>query len=142
MGEDAVAVTGGRLRGIGIDMQAMPDCVLTLAAVAARAEGPTRIANVGTLRLKESDRLEAAARELRRLGARVEEGRDFLAIDPPVRLRPARVRTGGDHRVAMSFALLGLVGEGISIEDPDCVGKSFPGFWEELERLRRHHAGP
>lgn len=142
LGEDAVAITGGRLRGIEIDMETMPDSVLTLAVVAARAEGPTRIANVGTLRLKESDRLVVAARELGRVGARVEEGRDFLAIDPPARLRPARIRTEGDHRVAMSFALLGLVGEGISIEDPDCVGKSFPGFWEELERLGRHHAGP
>ncbi len=142
LGEDSVRITGGRLRGIEIDMESMPDSVLTLAAVAARAEGPTRITNIGTLRLKECDRLAAAARELERVGARVEAGPDFLGIHPAGHLRPARIRTDRDHRVAMSFALLGLVADGISIEDPDCVGKSFPGFWEEFERLRRHHAGP
>ena len=140
-GSDAIRITGRRLRGIDIDMDTMPDVVLTLAAVAALADGPTRIHNIANLRLKECDRINAAARELERLGVTVEEGPDYLVIHPNGSLRPAHVRTYDDHRVAMSFAVLGLVSDGIEIEDPGCVAKSFPNFWDEFDRFRSHHDG-
>jgi 3-phosphoshikimate 1-carboxyvinyltransferase len=138
--EQRIVVQGRELHGIDIDMRALPDVALTLAAVAAVAKGPTRITNLANLRLKECDRIHAAATELARLGATVEEGADFLVIQPGARLLPARIATYDDHRVAMAFAVLGLVSAGIEIEDPGCVTKSFPGFWDELERFRSHHA--
>jgi len=141
MHPDGIELTGGKLRGIDIDMETMPDVVLTLAAVAARAEGTTRITNIANLRVKECDRIHAAAAELQRLGVEVEEGPDFLVIHPRGELTPAEIHTYDDHRVAMAFAVLGLVQDGIRIEDPGCVAKSFPGFWDELGRFQRHHDG-
>jgi len=140
LGARSIVITGGELRGIDIDMETMPDVVLTLAVVAARARGTTRITNIANLRVKECDRIAAAASELTRLGAKVEEGPDFLVIHPAP-LVPAQIHTYDDHRVAMAFAILGLVHAGVTIEDPGCVAKSFPGFWAELERFTRHHAG-
>jgi len=139
LGASSITVTGAPLTGIDIDMETMPDVVLTLAAVAPLADGATRIRNIHNLRLKECDRIHAAATELERLGVSVEEGRDFLVIQPGARLRPARIHTYDDHRVAMAFAVLGLCHEGVEIEEPDCVAKSFPGYWDELARLVRHH---
>jgi 3-phosphoshikimate 1-carboxyvinyltransferase len=141
LGPDAIRITGGDLKGIDIDMETMPDVVLTLAVVAARATGTTRITNIANLRVKECDRIHAAATELQRLGVKVEEGSDFLVIQPEGRLQPAEIHTYDDHRVAMAFSILGLVHEGVRIEDPDCVTKSFPGFWQELERFTTHHSG-
>jgi len=140
LGPASIRLAGGPLRGIDIDMETMPDVVLTLAAVAGRATGRTRITNIANLRVKECDRIHAAAAELTRLGARVEEGKDYLVIDPAP-LAGARIQTYDDHRVAMAFAVLGLVVPGVEIEDPGCVAKSFPGFWEELERFRAFHDG-
>ena len=137
--EDSIEITGGPLRSIEIDMEVMPDVVLTLAPVAAVAEGTTRITNIANLRVKECDRIHAAAAELTKLGARVEEGEDFLVIHGPTELRPASIHTYDDHRVAMCFAILGLVFDPIEIEDPGCVVKSFPDFWSEFERFRAHH---
>ncbi len=137
----SIRITGGALTGIDIDMETMPDTVLTLAVVAARAKGTTRITNIANLRVKECDRIHAAAAELQRLGVEVEEGQDFLVIRPSGALRSAEVHTYDDHRVAMAFSILGLVHEGITIEDPACVAKSFPGFWQELTRFTRHHNG-
>lgn len=141
LADDHIRITGGELHGIDIDMETMPDVVLTLAAVAARAKGPTRITNIANLRVKECDRIHAAANELTRLGVEVVEGQDSLLIRPLDRLVPARIHTYDDHRVAMAFSVLGLVHEGVAIEDPACVAKSFPGFWEELVRFTRHHNG-
>ena len=76
------------------------------------------------------------------MGVTVEEGDDYLVIHPPESLQPAQIHTYNDHRVAMSFAVLGLVSEGIEIEDPDCVAKSFPNFWNEIHRFRDHHNKP
>ena len=140
LGTKSIVITGGELVGIDIDMETMPDVVLTLAIVAARARGSTRITNIANLRVKECDRIAAAANELGRLGARVEEGPDFLVIHPAP-LKPAQIHTYDDHRVAMAFGILGLVQAGVTIEDPACVAKSFPGFWQELERFTRHHNG-
>jgi 3-phosphoshikimate 1-carboxyvinyltransferase len=141
VGSNAIRITGARLRGIDIDMDTMPDVVLTLAVVAALADGPTRIDNIANLRLKECDRINAAARELERLGVTVDEGRDYLVIHPNGSLRSAQIHTYDDHRVAMAFAVLGLVSDGIEIEDPTCVAKSFPNFWNEFNRFHTHHDG-
>jgi 3-phosphoshikimate 1-carboxyvinyltransferase len=141
LGPRSIRLTGAPLRGIEIDMETMPDVVLTLAAVAARATGTTRITNIANLRVKECDRIHAAAAELARLGVKVEEGQDFLVVHPSGKVTPAEVHTYDDHRVAMAFSVLGLVQPGITIEDPDCVAKSFPGFWQELARFTRHHNG-
>ena len=141
--DDSITLTGGPLRGIDIDMEEMPDVVLTLAAVAAVAEGTTSITNIANLRVKECDRINAAARELERLGVRVDEGADYLVIHPSAErsdLRPASIHTYDDHRVAMAFSVLSLVSPGIEIQDPGCVAKSFPNYWKEFERFKAHHA--
>jgi 3-phosphoshikimate 1-carboxyvinyltransferase len=130
----------GGLRGIEADMDTMPDTALTLAVVAAFAKGPTRITNIANLRLKECDRISAAATELTRLGVEVGEGPDWIEIRPSGRpLTPASIRTYDDHRVAMAFSIAGLVSAGIKIQDPECVAKSFPTFWEEFARFSAHH---
>ncbi|MCX7803623.1 MAG: 3-phosphoshikimate 1-carboxyvinyltransferase [Planctomycetota bacterium] len=127
---------GEHLRGVDVDLNDMPDTVQTLAAVALFAEGPTRIRNVGNLRIKETDRIAALAAELTRLGARVTEESDGLTIEPPSSgPLPARIRTYGDHRMAMAMALVGLRAPGIEIMDPGCVAKTFPEFFRELGRL-------
>ncbi len=124
----------GPLRGVDVDMNRMPDVVPTLAAVALFASGKTRVRNVGQLRFKESDRLGCLAGELRKLGARVTLFDDGLEIDPAP-LHGAQMDTHDDHRLAMSFALIGLRVPGVRVENPDCVIKSFPSFWKEFEKL-------
>ncbi|MDG2150099.1 MAG: 3-phosphoshikimate 1-carboxyvinyltransferase [Planctomycetota bacterium] len=137
---DAIRLKGGPLTGLDIDMGAMPDVVMLLAVVAARASGTSRITNIGNLRFKESDRLHAMASGLQQLGVTVEQGDDFLIIHPDVkRMIASPVATYDDHRVAMAFSVLGLVVDGIEIEHPECVAKSFPGYWQELNRFRAHH---
>lgn len=131
-----IAVRGPRyLHGIDVDMNSMPDMALTLAIVACFAHGPTRIRNVAHLRFKESDRMAALVSELSKLGAHVEALSDELTIEPPAQIRPARIATYDDHRIAMSFALAGLRAPGIVIENPGCVGKTFPDFFESLGEL-------
>ena len=132
---DGVSVTGpARLVGVEADLNDCPDATLGLAVVAAFARTPSRFTNIANLRIKETDRLAALENELTRLGVRVRTGDDYLAISP-AGLRPARIRTYDDHRMAMSFAVAGLVHPGIVIEDPDCVAKTWPGFFEMLEEL-------
>ncbi|HHT9132214.1 MAG TPA: 3-phosphoshikimate 1-carboxyvinyltransferase, partial [Candidatus Tripitaka californicus] len=126
---------GDSIKGIEVDLRDCPDLAQTLAVVALFAQGKTRIRNVANLRIKETDRVRAVATELERLGAGVREYEDGLEIVPG-RLSPARIETYGDHRMAMSFALVGLRVPGIVIKDPACVAKTFPGYFEELERLR------
>lgn len=140
-GDDFIELEGRPLKGIDLDMETMPDTVLTLAMAAAQAEGWSRFTNIGNLRVKECDRIHAIAAELKRLGYTVEEAADAVSIKGGGKAIPAMVETYDDHRVAMSFSLLGLLHEGISIEDPKCVGKSFPGYWEELDRFYAHHQG-
>ncbi len=132
----ATTVEGtGRLAGLGdVDLADMPDMAQTLAVVAAFADGPTRVTGVGFIRGHETDRIAAVVTELARagVGARAED--DGFVIEPrPV--GPARIRTYDDHRMAMSFALLGLRAPGIEIDDPGCVAKTFPGFWAALDGL-------
>lgn len=135
-GPDWVEVTGtGLVKGDRIfALGDMPDMVPSLAILAACRPGRTVITNVAHLRIKESNRLAALARELTRTGIEAEETADGLRIEGG-RPQEAEIETYDDHRIAMSFAILGLVVPGIKIKDPDCVNKSFPGFWEALEKL-------
>lgn len=135
-----ILLTGAPLHGLTVDMEDMPDTVLTLAAVAPFAQGPTRITNIANLRVKECDRIHAASEGLGRLGVKSGEGPDYLIINPGEPLKAGRISTYDDHRVAMAFSLAGLMQEGIEIEDPDCVGKSFPNYWAELSRFQEHHS--
>jgi 3-phosphoshikimate 1-carboxyvinyltransferase len=132
---NATTVTGGPLRGVDVDMNAISDTVMTLAVVALFAAGFTRIRNVAHIRHKETDRIAALATELRKLGATVDEQPDGLLIVPPATLTPARIATYDDHRMAMSFALAGVKSGGVTILDPGCVAKTYPGFWDDLARL-------
>ena len=129
-----VTLYGGELRSIEVDMKDMPDMVPTLAVTAAFAQGTTVITNVGHLRIKESDRLRAIAEGLEKMDVQVEEEEDRLSIrggNP----RGALINCHNDHRIAMSFAVAGLVVEGVLIDDEMCVNKSFPQFWETFEQL-------
>jgi 3-phosphoshikimate 1-carboxyvinyltransferase len=133
-GEGFIEVAGGRLRGGTWDMSEMPDAVPTLAGVACFVEGPTTVTHVAHLRYKETDRLRALATELEQLGARVRETDDGLFLEPGP-LHGAEVRTYGDHRMAMSLALVGLRVVGVRVQDPGCVSKSYPHFFEDLRRI-------
>lgn len=130
---DGIAVTGGRLRGVDVDMNDISDTVQTLSVVALFAEGPTRIRGVAHIRHKETDRIGDLARELRRLGAGVDEHEDGLTIVPAA-LHGARIETYDDHRMAMSLALAGLRVPGVVIANPACTGKTYPRFFEDLAR--------
>ncbi len=135
---DGIGVAGpprGRLRGVSVDLNEMPDTAQTLAVTALFADGPTHIAGIENLRIKETDRIAALAQELTRLGARVDAAAGSLTIHPPAQLAPASIETYDDHRMAMSFALAGLAGGPVLIRNAGCVSKSFPGFFETLAEL-------
>jgi len=137
-GDDFLGIQGpppGSLRGIDVDLNAMPDAAQTLAVVALFAYGPTRISHIANLRIKETDRLAALESELTRLGARVEMTEEGLTITPPDQITPATIETYDDHRMVMSFALAGLAADGIVIKNADSVSKSFPDFFETLATL-------
>jgi 3-phosphoshikimate 1-carboxyvinyltransferase len=132
-GDDGITVVGRPLRGIDTDMNAISDTVMTLAAVACFADGPTTIRNVGHIRHKETDRIAAVAAELRKVGAEVDEFPDGLRISrPQVRYH---MDTYNDHRMAMSLALVGLKVPGVVVNNPGCVAKTYPGFWEDFAQL-------
>jgi 3-phosphoshikimate 1-carboxyvinyltransferase len=132
-----IAIAPARLQGTDADMGYCPDLVPTVAVLAALAHSPTRITNVAHLRLKESDRAQAMATELGRIGTRVDLQEDGMTISPrPLpRNRCIRFCTYGDHRVAMSLSILGLAGIQVELDQPGCVAKSFPGFWEAWKAL-------
>ncbi len=125
------------LRGVDVDMNSMPDAVPALVGAALFAETPTRIRNVAHLRFKESDRLGTLAGELKRLGADVRVLDDGLEVHPAP-LHGEQLDPHDDHRLAMVFALIGLRVPGIAVEQPECVQKSYPGFWDELNGLSSH----
>jgi len=123
------------LRGIDVDLNAHSDVAQTLAVVALFADSPTSIRNVANMRVKETDRIAALTYELRKLGARVEERPDGLTVDPRgVELKGTTIKTYDDHRMAMSFALAGLRVPGVAIENPNCVAKTYPEFFEDLAK--------
>jgi len=126
----------GTLTGVDVDMRDIPDTAQTLAVIAPFASSPTRIRGIASARLKETDRVHATCTELRRLGVRVEEHDDGMTIYPCKEFQPGTVQTYNDHRMAMAFALFGLQIEGITIENPSCVSKTFPGYFQVLDTLR------
>jgi len=132
-GEDYITVLGKPLTGISVDMNAISDTVQTLAVVALFAKGPTKIRNVSHIRHKETDRIAALAVELRKLGATVVETDSGIEIVPG-ETKAAQIATYDDHRMAMSFALAGLVQPGVVIRNPDCTAKTYPKFFEDLRR--------
>jgi 3-phosphoshikimate 1-carboxyvinyltransferase len=133
---DGIAVTGGDLRAVEVDMADMPDVVPTLAVTAAFARGTTVMRNVAHLRAKECDRLAAVTNELRKMGIDAHAGDNDLRIVGGTP-KGADIDTYDDHRIAMSFAVAGLKTTGVRIADPGCVAKSFPNFWEVFDQLYR-----
>ena len=137
-GGDWIEVRGsGQLKGIDADFNAIPDAAMTAAATALFAEGPTTLRNIGSWRVKETDRIAAMANELGKLGAVCEQGPDWLRVVPPRRLSAATIDTYDDHRMAMSLSLAALGGVTIRINNPDCVRKTFPDYFVEFQRLAR-----
>ncbi|HLF01596.1 MAG TPA: 3-phosphoshikimate 1-carboxyvinyltransferase [Anaerolineales bacterium] len=125
-----------KMGGIEVDLSDIPDTAQTLAAIAPFADSPTIIHGIASARVKETDRVAAMCTELRRLGVTVEEYPDGLKIYPCEKIQPAVIETYDDHRMAMAFALVGLHAEGIAIENPGCVSKTFPNYFEVVESLR------
>ncbi len=132
---EAAAPASGRLHGIDADFNHIPDAAMTLAVVALFADQPTTLRNIGSWRVKETDRITAMANELRRLGGQVDEGADWLRIHPSARLREATVETYDDHRMAMCLSLAAAGGVPVHVRDPKCVSKTYPTYFDELARL-------
>ncbi len=136
-GSDFIEVTGARvLRGVDVDMRDIPDTAQTLAAIAPFADSATKIRGIASARVKETDRVHATCVELDRLGVQVEEHDDGMTIHPCQTFKPANVQTYNDHRMAMAFSLIGLRFDGVTIENPGCVSKTFPNYFEVLDSLR------
>ncbi|CAA7050697.1 unnamed protein product [Microthlaspi erraticum] len=144
--ENSVTVTGPsrdafgmrHLRAVDVNMNKMPDVAMTLAVVALFADGPTTIRDVASWRVKETERMIAICTELRKLGARVEEGSDYCVITPPEKLKPAEIDTYDDHRMAMAFSLAACGDVPVTIKDPGCTRKTFPDYFQVLERITKH----
>ena len=135
-GDDWLETQGNRgLTAIDADFGAMPDAAMTAAVVALFARGTSVLRNIGTWRVKETDRIAAMASELRKLGATVGEGADWLSVTPPARLQPATIDTYDDHRMAMCFSLAALGGVAVRVNDPKCVRKTFPQYFGQFLRL-------
>ena len=134
-GEDNITVRHGKLHGIDMDMNHIPDAAMTIATTALFAEGKTAIRNIYNWRVKETDRLHAMATELRKVGAEVVEGNDFIEITPPTQTTHAAIDTYNDHRMAMCFSLLALAPNSVTINDPKCTAKTFPDYFEKLESI-------
>ncbi|OOF50677.1 3-phosphoshikimate 1-carboxyvinyltransferase [Rodentibacter genomosp. 1] len=136
-GEDFIQAENANLQGIDMDMNHIPDAAMTIATTALFATGETTIRNIYNWRVKETDRLTAMATELRKIGAEVEEGEDFIRIQPlPLdQFQPAEIKTYNDHRMAMCFALVALSDSPVTILDPKCTAKTFPTFFDEFEKI-------
>ena len=133
-----IEVTGtGSLKGVDVDLNHIPDAAMTIATAALFAEGPTRIRNIYNWRVKETDRLSAMATELRKVGATVDEGEDYIYIEPPEQLTAAAIDTYNDHRMAMCFSLASFSDAEIVINDPKCTSKTFPTYFDEFARITR-----
>lgn len=135
---EARAPTSGRLRAIDVDLNHIPDAAMTIAMCALFAEGTTTIRNIASWRVKETDRIAAMATELRKVGALVEEGADFIRVTPPQSGKltsNASIATYDDHRMAMCFSLVTLAGVPIEIQDPGCVAKTFPAYFDAFRSI-------
>ncbi len=126
----------GKLKAIDLDCNHIPDAAMTLAVMALFADGTTTLRNIASWRVKETDRISAMATELRKVGATVEEGADYIKVTPPAKLTPnAVIDTYDDHRMAMCFSLVSLAGIPVVINDPKCVGKTFPDYFERFASI-------
>ena len=134
-GDDYISCTRGELNAIDMDMNHIPDAAMTIATAALFAKGTTTLRNIYNWRVKETDRLFAMATELRKVGAEVEEGHDFIRITPPEKLKFAEIATYNDHRMAMCFSLVALSDTPVTILDPKCTAKTFPDYFEQLARI-------
>ncbi len=134
-GDDFVSVTRGELNPIDMDFNHIPDAAMTIATTALFAKGTTTLRNIYNWRVKETDRLFAMATELRKVGAEVVEGEDYLKITPPKVLKHAVIDTYDDHRIAMCFSLLALDPVSVTINEPECTAKTFPTYFEVLESI-------
>lgn len=134
-GDDYVIARGGELTAIDMDFNHIPDAAMTIATTALFAKGTTSIRNVYNWRVKETDRLAAMATELRKVGAKVEEGDDYITITPPTKLNHAEIDTYDDHRMAMCFSLVALSDTAVTINDPKCTSKTFPDYFTKLQSL-------
>ncbi|PXY91588.1 3-phosphoshikimate 1-carboxyvinyltransferase [Gilliamella apis] len=133
--DDYIECTRGELNGVDMDMNHIPDAAMTIATTALFADGTTTIRNIYNWRVKETDRLSAMANELRKVGATVEEGEDYITITPPAKLNHAEIKTYNDHRMAMCFSLVALSDTPVTILDPKCTMKTFPDYFEQFKRL-------
>ena len=136
--DDYIAVTRGELHAIDMDFNHIPDAAMTIATTALFADGNTTLRNIYNWRVKETDRLYAMATELRKVGATVEEGEDYLRITPPKQLKHAAIDTYDDHRMAMCFSLLALDPVSVTINEPECTAKTFPTYFDVLENISIH----
>ncbi|EJQ9156677.1 3-phosphoshikimate 1-carboxyvinyltransferase [Salmonella enterica] len=134
-GDDFIACTRGELHAIDMDMNHIPDAAMTIATTALFAKGTTTLRNIYNWRVKETDRLFAMATELRKVGAEVEEGHDYIRITSPAKLQHADIGTYNDHRMAMCFSLVALSDTPVTILDPKCTAKTFPDYFEQLARM-------
>jgi len=137
-GDDFVSVTKGQLNAVDMDFNHIPDAAMTIATAALFAKGTTTLRNIYNWRVKETDRLFAMATELRKVGAQVEEGEDYLTITPPKVLKHAAIDTYDDHRIAMCFSLLALDPVSVTINEPECTAKTFPTYFEVLESISKY----
>ncbi len=136
-GDDYIIVRQSTLTGIDMDMNHIPDAAMTIATAALFAKGVTSIRNIYNWRIKETDRLAAMATELRKVGATVDEGHDYITITPPAVLNTAAIDTYNDHRMAMCFSILAFADCGITINDPDCTSKTFPDYFAQFAQLAK-----
>jgi len=134
-GDESITVTGNALTAVDMDMNHIPDAAMTIATTALFAKGTTTIRNIYNWRVKETDRLTAMATELRKVGAEVVEGEDYISITPPSSLKHAEIDTYNDHRVAMCFSLVALSDTPVTINDPKCTAKTFPDYFDKLEQV-------
>jgi len=130
-----ITVSGSNLTAVEVDMSDIPDVVPTLAAVACFATGTTKINNIAHLRQKECDRISVVVSQLKKMGVDAREGEDWLSVTGKAPMEGTIIETFNDHRIAMAFSIIGLMVDGVSIENEGCVAKSFPGFWEILDQL-------
>lgn len=134
-GEHWLEASARPLHGIDVDCVAIPDAAMTLAVLALFADGATTLRGIGSWRVKETDRIAAMATELRKVGATVDEGADWLRITPPAQLRAATIDTYDDHRMAMCFSLVALGGVAVRINDPGCVRKTYPAYFSDFAKV-------
>ncbi|OUR66479.1 3-phosphoshikimate 1-carboxyvinyltransferase [Marinomonas sp. 42_23_T18] len=132
-----VQASKGELNGVDLDMNHIPDAAMTIATTALFAKGPTRIRNIYNWRVKETDRLNAMATELRKLGATVEEGEDYIYVEPLAEVQHAAIDTYNDHRIAMCFSLVAFSNSQVTINDPGCTSKTFPTYFELFNQVTR-----